>query len=659
MPREDHFVTMPDGVRLAATLYLPDAEGPWPALLEALPYRKDDLTAHYRPEYERFAGGFGYAVCRLDIRGTGSSEGVATGEYTPQELSDIEEVIAWLASREWSNGNVGMYGTSWSGFNSLAVAMRRPPALKAICSIFASDDRYADDVHYFGGALKQLDHADWPLYMFLENLLPPVPRVYGDGWRDVWERRLRDAEPWVLEQLEEQTYSDHWKQSSLREDYASIEAATMLVCGWTDGYKNISLRGFAGLRCPKRLLFGPWSHADIQTCLPGPNIDLAPEMARWWDRWLKGVDNGVDREPPIVLFARRPTRPAPTLKAMNGEWRFEPGWPLERAGEARMALAEASTPGRVEAAVDELEVRGDVGWTAWISCAGGLPWGQPQDQRPDEAYSLVYDWGPQDAELEILGYPRVEVTVTSSAPVAYLSAKLCDIFPDGTSALVTRGLLNLTHRDSRERPSPLEPGTPSRVSFELEVASWVFEPGHRIRLDLAGADWPNAWPPPGPVTLTVDRAGSALTLPTVLGPSPIAERPALPPPTREAHPLESSRGEEMKDVTWRIEHDVVRGQTRAVTAYGGDSPADEVKPRTEEWYEGTVGVSTSDPGDAWVEARATNTLHFPEATVAGVARWTIRSDARAYHVRIDASLTEDDEPVWSRRWERRILRRLQ
>jgi predicted acyl esterase len=475
MAREDLFITMQDGTRLAATLYLPEVGGPWPALLEALPYRKDDLTAHYRAEYERFADGSGYAVCRLDIRGTGSSEGIATGEYEPRELDDLEEVIAWLASREWSNGNVGMYGTSWSGFNSLAVAMRRPPALKAICPIFASDDRYADDVHYFGGALKQLDHADWQLYMFLENLLPPVPGIYGEGWRELWDERLRLGEPWILRQLEEQTYSDYWKQSSLREDYGSIQAATMLVCGWADGYKNISLRGFAGLRCPKRLLFGPWSHADVQTCLPGPNIDLVPEMVRWWDRWLKGIDSGVDREPPIVLFVRRPTRPAADLKELKGGWRYESGWPLERGGELPMRLDEASTPGRGTEGPDGLEVRGDVGWTAWISCAGGLPWGQPTDQRPDEAYSLVYDWGPLDREVEILGYPRVELTVTSSAPVAYLSAKLCDVFPDGTSALVTRDpvsrQLRARGRLLRVRAGSPDPARPGWHRLAERVAS--------------------------------------------------------------------------------------------------------------------------------------------------------------------------------------------
>ena len=209
-----------------------------------------------------------------------------------------------------------MYGTSWSGFNSLQVAMNRPPALKAICSIFASDDRYADDVHYFGGAVKQLDLVDWPTYMEASNVLPPVPRIYGEGWREQWERRMEDYEPWSLNWLEHQTYDDYWKHGSLREDYASIEAATMLVTGWADGYTNIALRGFAGLRCPKRLLAGPWAHASTEGSRPGPNIDLVPEMVRWWDRWLKGVDNGVERDPPIV--AVRPATDAAGRRTFAG-----------------------------------------------------------------------------------------------------------------------------------------------------------------------------------------------------------------------------------------------------------------------------------------------------------------------------------------------------
>ena len=652
---EDVWIGMRDGARLAATLYLPpedDPELPEPraALLEALPYRKDDLTAHYRPEYHRFADEFGYAVCRVDIRGTGSSEGSATGEYTAEELEDLTEVIAWLADRPWSNGNVGMFGTSWSGFNSLQVAMLRPPALKAICSIFASDDRYADDVHYYGGALKQLDLADWPTYMDAINVLPPDPRVCGEGWRDAWERRVAEYEPWLFGWLEHQRYDAFWKHGSLREDYGAIEAATMLVTGWADGYTNIALRGMANLTCPTRLLAGPWSHADVETSRPGPNIDLDREMARWWDRWLRGEDNGVDREPPIVAFVRRPVSPAADLEAYPGTWRFESGWPLDRVRERGFALAEAEAA-QAGDGPDRLEVRGDVGWTAWLSCAGLPPWGQAIDQRPDEAFSLVYDW-PLEEELEILGAPVLRARVASSAPVAYLSARLCDVHPDGTSQLVTRGLLNVTHRDSREEPSPLEPGRAYDVSFELDVTSWVFEPGHGVRVDLAGTDWPNCWPPPAPLTLTIEREGSQLVLPIVDGPPPIAERPDLPASRRP-------QAWDTDGVTWKVERDLIGNETRAVVGYHNRSEADEVAPAIAERVGGVVGVSIDDPGRAWVSATARYELTWPGTVVATEVRSRIESDAEGYQVHLEIDAEEDGSVRWSRRFDRRFARDLQ
>ena len=208
MPREHIFIAMSDGVRLAATLYVPETGGPWPAILEALPYRKDDLTAWYRPEYVRLAEA-GYVVCRVDVRGTGSSEGVAEDEYPVREQGDLVEVIDWLATQGWSTGSVGMYGTSYSGFNSIQVAMERPPALKAIIPIYATDDRYADDVHYFGGALKALDLIDYPTYMVAMNALPPVPALAGPDWRARWEERVQTNEPWVIRWLEEQTFGPY------------------------------------------------------------------------------------------------------------------------------------------------------------------------------------------------------------------------------------------------------------------------------------------------------------------------------------------------------------------------------------------------------------------------------------------------------------------
>jgi len=590
------------------------------------------------------------------VRGTGTSEGVALDEYPAVERTDMLTLIDWLAKQPWSSGTVGMYGTSYSGFNSIQLAMERPPALKAIIPIFATDDRYADDVHYFGGALKALDLIDYPTYMIAMNALPPVPSVYGDGWREEWERRVHANEPWLITWLEHQRYDDYWKFGSLREDYGSIEAATMIVAGWADGYTNNSLRTIEALRCPKRAIIGPWAHTSISTSLPGPRVDLVPEMLRWWDRWLKGVDNGIDREPEIVVFARRSTKPAPDLPDVNGQWRFERTWPVERLAPQPLDLSKATLRGREGEGPDDLLVRGDVGVTAWISCAGHMPWGQPADQRPDEAYSLSYDWEPLEDELEILGHPVLEVTVTSSAPVAYLSAKLCDVFPDGASALVTRGLLNLSHRDSRETPAPLEPGRPVTVRFELEVTSWIFERNHHLRLDLAGSDWPNAWSPPEPVTLTIERAGASLTLPVLDGPGEIRERPALEPATDEQEKVVPANADETDGAVWRIERDILGRETRAIAGSFGDFPAAGEVPSYAERYLGTVAVSTRDPGVARAEGEARYEMRWPEGTCASHVKTSIRSDRNEYRVGIELRVSENGQERWVRNWDRTFPR---
>jgi predicted acyl esterase len=621
------WIPMADGTRLAARLWLPD-EQPAAVLLEALPYRMDDLTASYSPEYVRLCEEGGFAVARVDLRGTGSSEGTATDEYPPQEQADLAEVIAWLAEREWSTGRVGMWGTSYSGFNSIQLAVERPPALGAICAIYATDDRYTDDVHYTGGAVRALDLVDYVLYMAAITVLPPVPSVFGDGWREEWLRRIEGCEPWLLRWLEEQEDGPYWRHGSLRPGYERISCPTMLVGGWADGYRNNTFRTFEALRCPKRLLVGPWSHMSTATSLPGPHIDLVPELIRWFGRWLRDEENGVDTDPLIQVFVRRSTRPEPDLAEMRGEWRSEPGWPLERS---RVEVLRASG--------GELVIEGNVGTSAWISCAGQLPWGQPSDQREDDARSLTFEWGPFEEDVEILGHPVLAASVTSSVPVAYLSAKLCDVFADGTSVLVTRGFVNLAREPSAE------------IRLELEATSWVFEPGHVIRLSLAGADWPNIWPPPHAGTLALDEV--ALELPMLDGPPPIAEPPAFasPPPKEPSEPGGPP-------TTWTIERDVLGRETRCVISHGSDYEAEEVA-RVEERYEGAVGVSTRDPGEAWARATARYVIRWPDAEVATEARLDFRSDAEAYHVVVEViaeDLGEGGIGRHERRFERRIPR---
>ncbi len=622
------WITTTDGTRLAARLWLPE-QLPAPVLLEALPYRMDDLTATYASEYERLCEEGGFVVCRLDIRGTGSSGGLAVDEYTPTELDDICQVIAWLADQAWSNGRVGMYGTSWSGFNSLQVACLRPPALGAIAPIYASDDRYTDDVHYMGGALKALDLVDWVLYMVACNALPPVPALFGDGWREEWAHRVDDVDPWLLRWFDEQADGPYWRHGSVRPDYGRIACPTLLVAGWADGYTNIVFRGLEALTCPKRVILGPWGHGSTATALPGPHIDLVPELIRWFRRWLADEANGVDEEPPIVVFARRSTRPAPDLAEMRGEWRAEAIWPPERLEERVLRVEGAGT--------DTIRVRGDVGRAAWISCAGRLPWGLPGDQRFDDSLSLTYDWEPLAEDLDVMGHPRVRLTVTSPVPVAYVAARLCDVFPDGTSALACRGSLNLTHRRGHEAPVALEPGVPTEIEIELEATSWVFEAGNRVRLSLAGSDWPNIWPPPSGAPLQVERETVELVLPVLEGPPPLPA-PVLHPTTgKDAHAPDT--GSVQPPVVWRLEDDQIEHESRAVTGSGSDYEA-PFGARVEERYEGTVGVSKDDPAAAWARGRTVYRVAWPEADVRTEATLEVRSDAAAYHVVVQLVVEE-------------------
>ena len=645
-----------DGIQLAADIYMPPTvSGPFPALLEALPYRKDDLTASsHSDDYVRLASEGGFVVCRLDVRGTGSSEGLATDEYPLVELDDLTDVINWLATQPWSNGRVGMFGYSYSGFNSLQVACTRPAALHAICAVYATDDRYTDDVHYMGGALRAIDLVDYCHYMTACNLLPPVPALFGDKWKSEWQMRLNEIQPWILTWLEQQHDGPYWRHGSLRPGYERIQCPTMIVAGWADGYRNNTFRTFEALQCEKSLLIGPWSHSAPAHSHPGPNIDLVPEMIAWFNRWLRVDNTDVATEPPIRVFIRHSTKPDADLLMLNGKWRFEETWPPARSVTTMLRPTATHADHVGTSDIDVVDVRPDVGVAAWNSCAGGLPWGQPTDQREDDSWSLTYDWPIDSDHFEILGHALLKLKVASDQPVASLSVKICDVFPDGTSALVTRGFLNLTHRASSIEPQPLIPNVFEDVDVELEATSWVFARGHKIRLSIAGADWPNIWSPPHPFVLHVDRSTIQLMLPTVDNHG--AGKPKFAPLKPTVH-SESPPSEHDVPIQWRIERDVLAHQTIARTQYGEPSVVRD-DGTTHELYQGEVGVSTTDPAHSWVTATTRYQLNWPEAQCAVEARMRIDSDAEAFNVVIDVDADLDGVEFARKHYARRILRRL-
>jgi uncharacterized protein len=634
-------IPMDDGVELAATLYLPDpAGGPQPCLLEALPYRKDDLTSGYADEYVRLRDEYGYAVCRLDLRGTGSSSGDATDEYPAREQTDLHAVIAWLAEREWCDGAVGMYGTSYSGFNSLQMACERPPALKAIVAIYATDDRWTDDVHWRGGMLRVVDLVDYCHYMTPMNALPPVPARWGPDWRDEWRRRIETNEPWLLTWLSERTDGPYWRHGSVAPAYDRIECPVMIVAGWADGYRNNSFRTVEALRrsgVPHRLLAGPWAHVSPETGQPGPRIDLVPEMVAWWDRWLRGRDVAVDdglSTPAVTAFLRSSTRPEPDLDTHEGRWVREE-WPCPRVRPRTLPL-EAREP---------YAVRADTGVDAWIDCAGHLPWGQSSDQRFDDAASLTWEWDAE--ELTILGQPELRLRISADRPVAYVSAKLCDVFGEGTSALVSRGSLDLAFHTSRTAPTALEPDGVYDVTVQLDACAYAFAPGQRIRLSLAGADWPNTAAPPEPVTLTIHEG--SLVLPQWSGDSPYPG-PVLPP-GREST-------EESGGVSWRVGRDVLRRETSCFVDHGStyETPGDG---EATEGYRGRVTVDTRTFVQR-AEADVRFRLTWPEATVETRSRLDLRIGPADYDVTITLEAVEladgDEQAVGRRRWHRTLPR---
>lgn len=634
-------IPMSDGVELAATLYLPDpASGPQPCLLEALPYRQDDLTSSYAVGYEDLRRRFGYAVCRLDVRGTGSSSGDATDEYPAEEQRDLVEVIAWLAARDWCSGRVGMFGTSYSGFNSLQIACEDAPALGAVFAIYATDDRWTDDVHWRGGALRLVDLVDYCHYMTPMCVLPPAPAVWGEGWDDEWRRRLAVNEPWVLTWLRESRHSDYWRRGSVRLDggragYERITVPTMLVAGWADGYRNNSFRTAARLaehRVPHRLLAGPWAHADPRTAMPGPRIDLDVEMAAWFDRWLRpeSVETAGTYESHCDVFVRASTRPEPDLDLHDGSWLRLPSVPPTRAAEVVLEGPRS------------LPVVPDVGTAAWIDCAGHLPWGLSTDQRLDDARSLTWDVDPPSHP--VVGHPRVVLRVSVDRPQASLSVKVCDVFPDGTSALVVRGTVDLAFRAGvHGSPSPLVPGEVHDVTLDLDACAYRWADGNRLRVSVAGSDWPNTVAPPEPVTLTVHDGRLEL---------PLLDGGDFPEPSFTPGADHSS--ESVDGVVWEVRDDVLR---RVTSAHTFSESAYDVPDggRAREAYRGEVSVDRRS-FEQRAHAETVFDLAWPGVEVSVRSVMDVRVDRVGVRVVIDTWASRDGEQVSHRRWTEHLPR---
>lgn len=515
------WIPLADGARLAARIWMPDDanQRPVPAVLEYLPYRKSDGTAVADRVRHPYFAAHGYAAVRVDLRGSGDSDGLLAGEYLPQEQDDALEVLSWLAGQPWCTGAVGMIGYSWGGFNALQIAARRPPELKAIITVASTDDRYLDDCHYMGGCLLASDMLKWATSMLAYTLQPPDPRFAGDRWQEIWLDRLQNAPELARDWVTHQLRDSFWKHGSVDEDYSAIACPVMVVGGWADAYTNAVPRLMAHLSAPRLGLIGPWGHMMPYEGVPGPAIDFLAEAVRWWDTWLKRSHTGIMAEPPLRIWMQDYVPPAGFYEQRPGRWIAESRWPPADVDTIALSMGSDGSLAVLGARADRLprdrpalSIRGrqECGEMAGVWCANGNPDETAVDQGPDDARSLCFTSEPLVEPLEVLGFPTVRLRLSADRPHALVAVRLEDVAPDGASLLVSWGMLNLTHRAGHEEPEPLEPGRCYDVVVETRVCGHRFPQDHRLRVALSPTYWPHAWPSPQTVTLAVTVDGPSL-----------------------------------------------------------------------------------------------------------------------------------------------------
>ncbi|NTT85334.1 CocE/NonD family hydrolase [Tabrizicola sp. SY72] len=655
---ETLWLILADGARLAAKVWLPESAlqgAPVPVLLEYLPYRLRDGTRTRDQGLHMYVAGHGYACVRLDIRGTGDSDGIITDEYSVQEQLDGVEAIALLAVMPWCDGQVSMIGISWGGFNGLQIAARQPPALRSVITVGSTDDRYATDIHWIGGCLSK-DNFDWSSTMFAGNDLPPDPQVVGDRWREMWQARLEANRPWILDWLQHQRRDAYWKQGSVCEDFSAVKVPVYAVSGWADNYSEAVPRLLAGLSGPRLGLVGPWAHSFPHDVTVEPAIGWLQEVVRWLDHWMKGVDTGMMDGPMYRVWMQDSLPPQTCYAARPGRWVAEDIWPSPRIQAQRLALGAGGVlggSGQGEARIcSPLWVglgAGEVG-----RYGGDADW--PGDQREDDGGSLVFTGAPLAERVEILGAARLHLRFSSDRPQALVAVRLNDVAPDGRVARVALGVLNLTHRDSHEHATALEPGRVYDAVVDLDDIAHAFPPGHRMAVSLSTTYFPIAWPSPELAMLTVHLGDSALELPVR---PPRAEDAALPAfgPAEEAPQTPS------------IAHEVPQAPRRQVTR---DLLSGRMQVDFPRWTyaktmpdigqtQSSVGICRhlvvdGDPTSAEMTTDYLVEMAFPGVTIRHHSRGRMSCTAMHFRIEMQLEAHEDGKLVFARHWDEEIAR---
>ncbi|MCA1439655.1 CocE/NonD family hydrolase [Ensifer sp. IC4062] len=653
---ENEWITLKDGTRLAARIWMPEGteQNPVPAVLEYLPYRKRDGTcARDESTYPVFAAA-GIAGVRVDIRGSGESDGVIDGEYTARELSDGCEIVEWIAAQPWSNGKVGMMGISWGGFNCLQVAALKPPALKAVISIASTVDRYNDDIHYKNGCHLSAQ-LSWAATMLAYQSRSPDPELVGERWKEMWLERLEN-EPFFLEEwLEHQRRDDFWRHGSICEDFESFPIPALVIAGWADGYRNTPIKAVEGLGGRAKALIGPWVHKYPHFAWPKPRADFHSEAIRWWNRWLRDEKNDAEQLPQMRAYILDGPRPALRRNEDPGRWVAKNVWTAPEMRKFVIAGDGSLTAGvSVAKGIGDIYLRSplDTGTASGEYFTLKPDAEMAGDQRTDDAGSLTFETQPLLEAQDYLGQPVLSLDLSCGAETANLVARIVDIHPDGTATRVAFGVLNLAHRHGNATPQPMEKNRRTRVTLMLDACGYRFRAGHRIRLSLSTSYWPMILPSPTDPGLTIDTASLSLSLP-LLGDhrEVVVPQPSNPNPLPhyiEHSPAQTRRTVE-RDMTRGVTHYRIHEDTGLVEHPGTGNATQDI--RDETWSiapdnpHSMTGLSTwtciAQRGDQSIKTVSTSRLGCTET------EWITSAKVEAF---------EGDEKIFEKTFEKRIRR---
>lgn len=645
---ENTWIPMKDGIRLAATLYMPDGAKTgerFPALLEYLPYRKDDGTAagDY-PKHTYFARR-GYVSVRVDIRGFGASEGIPPErEYSEQEQQDGEQVIEWLAHQRWSNGNVGMFGISWGGFTALQMAMRRAPGLKAIVAVHATGELFHDDVHYMDG-MAHIDEFELNMDM-------------AEGWAGAPDYSLDekvlgprfDSPPWSLLYLKHQHDGPFWRDRV--RPLSEITTPSFLIGGLQDGYRDNVPDMLMKSKAPIKAIVGAWNHSFPNDADFGPRIEWRDQAVRWFDYWLKGRDTGVVNDPRLVIYMQHWHPPDPNLESVPGEWRKEDVWPPANTKNATLFLQGNHTLAESPAQADSHSLK----YVPTIGVEAGFWWGELlSDTRPVDAFSLVYDSAPLENEVAILGRPRALLQASATAPLADWFSRLSDVAPDGTVTQITGAGLNGAQRESTSEPKDMKPGKTYPLDIEMHLTSWVFPKGHRIRVSISNALWPMILPTPYTMTTTLQLGGedgSRVILPVV----PVHGAPApefsQPQPTEERNDIKTQGfpwpGE------WILERDEARQKT--TVHWKGKDSSEYPWGKQDDFESLTYEGDDAHPETSSVKGEAESVFALKGRTLVWRGHLLVTTDQKNFYYSYTRELLKDGQLFKSKTWKETIPR---